>query len=126
MSETDVLRALVEQPESITFWGEEYTITPRLIAEVFGDGDTLIGITPLATRPNYFLVRVDSGDGFNVRDILDDVIASAEEEYGFFREDCEEDQFFPVVDWGIGVSWGERFTVADLQEDHAARARRIP
>lgn len=117
--DTEYLRSLIERPETSTFWGQEYTITPRLISEVFGDGTMLIGITPLATRPNYFIVRVDSGEDFDVRDVLDDVITAAEEEYGYYQEDCEEDQYFPVVDFGIGCSWSDRFTVADLREDVA-------
>jgi hypothetical protein len=124
--ETRKLRRLIERPERCTFWGQPYTITPRLIAEVFGDGAHLICITPLATRPNYFVARVDSATS-DVRDpspdssdnLLDDIICAAQEEYGYFGdsdytdEHGDETRPFPVTDWGIGVSWSESFSIAD-------------
>jgi len=42
------------------FWGRHYFITPRLVDWVHGDGLQLIYFTPLNTRPNYYVVRIDS------------------------------------------------------------------
>lgn len=112
------LRAMIEKPHKCVFWGANYTITPRLLDKVFGDGKQLCCITPLATRPNYFVVRVDSGAEFDVHDILDDIADAAEEEYGHYdsESDDEYDRTFPVVDWGMGACWGERFTPEEWKE----------
>lgn len=125
------LRSLIERPEKCIFWGGTYTRTPRLIARVFGDGKLLICITPLVTRPNYFVVRIDSKTK-NVQEpapldselvarggcdvsLLEEIMLAAEEEYGRFGDEEECDQQgddlrgFPVVDWGFGCTWGKPF-----------------
>lgn len=128
--ETARVRRMIERPERCRFWGQDYTIVPRLIARVFGDGKHLLCVTPLATRPNYFVVRVDSmmkdprdpfpprtsdPDGGYATSLLDDIMSAAEEEYGYFGDeeyrgkDGEESRPFPVTDWGIGICWGEPF-----------------
>jgi hypothetical protein len=135
---TKRLRALIERAERCTFWGRPYTITPRLIARVFGDGLHLLCITPLATRPNYFVVRVDSstidpGDPFpesSEVSLLEDIMCAAEEEYGTFGDDEERDEDgwesrpFPVTDWGIGCTWGKPFPVAEWKPTPRLRRAR--
>jgi hypothetical protein len=120
------LRQLIERPEKCTFWGQPYTVTPRLIARVFGDGLRLICITPMAHRPNYFVVRVDSAmthvnhprPGQEVS-LLEDIMCAAEEEYGTFGDEEERDEDgyesrpFPVTDWGIGCGWSKPFPIAE-------------
>jgi len=126
------LRSLIERPEKCQFWGQLYTVTPRLISRVFGGGARLLCVTPLATRPNYFVVRVDSNtkdprDPFpacthgsdwrrcQCQGLIDEIIEAAEEEYGYFGDEDERDASgddprpFPVTDWGIGVCWGKSF-----------------
>lgn len=124
--ETRELRQLIERPESCIFWGEPYTITPRLIARIFGDGGRLLCVTPMATRPNYFVVKVDSTP-HDPRDplpgsevsLLDEIMCAAEEEYGTFGDEEERDvngdesRPFPVTDWGVGVSWSKPFPVEE-------------
>jgi hypothetical protein len=130
--ETRRLRALIERPERATLWGQKYTRTPRLIAEVFGDGQQLVILSPMAHRPDIFVARVDSATR-SVRDdwppgarhprqLLDDIIEAAEDEYGFYNagEEYEEDDprrdgpsFPEAVDWGIGASWGAPFPVSE-------------
>jgi hypothetical protein len=133
---TRKLRALIERPERCTFWGEQYTITPRLIAKVFGDGTRLMCVKPMATRPNYFVVRVD-GSTFDLRDpqpgnavsLLEDIMCESEEEYGYFgdEDDLDEDgddpRPFPVTDWGIGCSWGKPFPIADWKPTRISTIR---
>ena len=125
--ETARLRALIELPERCTFWGDKYVITPRLIARKFGDGKHLLCVTPMATRPNYFVVRVDStmeypGDPWpddSQVSFIEDVMCAAEEEYGYHGDEEERDgdgnetRDFPVTDWGIGCAWGEPFPVSE-------------
>lgn len=122
-AETRRLRALIERPERCTFWGQPHTITPRLIAEVFGDGRQLVCITPIASRPNYFVVRVDSTvtnigytdspSGYS--SIIEDIMLAQEDEYGDFRDEdlTEDEKHFPIVDWGIGYLWGKPFLVGE-------------
>lgn len=123
-AETRRLRALIERPERCRFWGQLYTVTPRLIAAVFGDGEKLVCVTPMATRPNYFVVRVDSSVtnlGFapspsGYSNIIEDIMLAQEDEYGSYaseQEETGEDPSWPIVDWGIGCLWGKPFPVTD-------------
>lgn len=119
------LRALVERPCKGYLWGQEYDISPRVIGKVFGDGRRLISITPLTTRPEYFVVRVDSAEDFEIRDILDDIYEAGDEEYGCYNhldEDQQNDEAWPIVDWGFGTCWGDRYTIEELRSDHRESA----
>ena len=112
------LRSLVERPRKGYLWGQQYDISPRVIGQVFGDGRSLITIWPLTTRPNYFVVRVDSGESFEIRDVLNDIYAAAEEEYGYYDQLDEDEQHggaWPIVDWGYGTCWSERYGIEDLR-----------
>lgn len=130
--ETRRLRALIERPERRLLWGQPHTVTPRLIAHAFGDGRQFVIVTPIAHRPRYFVARVDSATrsvlddwppaAKHPRQLLDDIIEAAEDEYGFFHP---EDEYAPddarrdgprfpwAVDWGIGCTWGEPFPVEE-------------
>lgn len=129
--ETAKLRALIERPERCQFWGSNYVITPRLIAERFGDGKMLVCITPIMTRPDYFVARVDSStksvldrcidcrarSPFGRETLLDAIADAQEEEYGYYDNEDEdgnrEDRGFPWVDWSDGCSWGRPFPVSE-------------
>lgn len=129
LQEAKRLRRVIEKPEHVHFWGRKYTITPRLISRVFGNGRYLLCVTPLAARPNYFVVRIDSSikkfdacTSFPVtslRYLVDEIIEAAEEEYGYFGDEeyreanGDESRGFPVCDWGIGVTWGRPFPIAE-------------
>ncbi len=56
----DIDRAKVEVPYKTRMWGSDYTCDPRFVEEALGDGNVLLGLQPLNTRPNYYLIRVDS------------------------------------------------------------------
>jgi hypothetical protein len=113
---TKELRALVEVAETVEFWGQKHTITPRFIEKIFGDGKQLLIVQPMNTRPNYFVVRVDSSPELDVFDILDDIVDSAEDEYGYYDDEelTDDEKVFPIVDWTVGCSWSERFPETDL------------
>jgi hypothetical protein len=117
---TEWLRQRIERRQQAYLWGQKYFITPRLVDEAFGDGQTLIHLTPLNTRPNYYVVRVDSrwgesAEGLNdeFRDTLDDIYESIEDQYGraiwWDEEDEDEDdrEQFPAFDDECGTCWGE-------------------
>lgn len=59
-SALDDLRTRIEVEETARLWGQKHTITPRLVGQIWGDGKKLIGIQPLNTRPNYYVVCGDS------------------------------------------------------------------
>ena len=143
---TRKLRKVIERPQVRHLWGQPSKVTPRLITRIFGDGKCLLGVQPLDTRPNYFVVRVDSStkdprDDFPGADwprigrpelsLLDQIMDAAEEEYGYHGDEEELDakgndaRPFPVVDWGIGCTWGEPAPIAEwLRKSGTAHAPR--
>lgn len=122
--ETCKLRAAVERPDKRYLWGQLYIVTPRLVSHVFGDGKKLVIITPLDGRPNFIVARVDS----STRDVydeppgnshwhcdylLDAIMLAHEDEFGLHDRDDEGCQGWPLVDWGMGCTFGEPFPVED-------------
>ena len=125
---TEELRAKIEQPKDVKFWGQPYTITPRLVSKCLGDGLQLIYLKPLSTRPDYYIARIDSRHGLSNHsetnspdDWLDDLYNLIEDEFGrydFECDDCGEDgksisecgcqseREFPALDLNCGSSWG--------------------
>lgn len=98
-------------PHTINFWGDDYeNFTPVLAKKRHSDGLRLMWFTPLNTRPNYYLIRVDSAlpinDDDEVREFVEDrLIPALEDEFGTCddEEDCEA---WPMLDLGCGYSWG--------------------
>lgn len=133
--EANQLKEAIEQPQVVTFWGAEHTITPRLAREVFGDGRKLIALIPLNNRPNYYVVRVDSKMEFGAgltdeeHDVMEHMMTSIEEEYGR-ADDCEEDcahngeegcresRYFPYADFSVGHAWGNLQWPEGCNHDH--------
>ena len=115
------------QPRIVRFWGQEYAITPVLIEQVLGDGRQVIGFQPLNTRPNYYIVRVDSAwalDNERAAPELflahfEEVCEAIEEEYGASHWcseacplDCKDDQDcqgegsdWPALSEDAGSGW---------------------
>lgn len=81
-----------------TFWGREYTVKPAVANGHLGDGRLLLGFQTLNDRPNYYLIRVDSGF-FNLPDAdgydgVNDVIDALSDDFGereSKREHLEDD-----------------------------------
>lgn len=129
--ETKRLRLLVERAERCTFWGEPYIVTPRLIAHKFGDA--LIAVSPMASRPDYFVARVPLG--CDVRDplgphshsLIEEIMCAAEDEYGCYSDEelTDDERTFPIVDWGIGVSWGKAIAVSEWEPSPPLTRRMI-
>jgi len=109
----------IEVPTTEYLWGKQHTVTPRVVDRVFGDGRATIWVAPLNTRPNYYVVRVDSAraedmdsDGF--RDMIDDVVDEIDDQFGAHDDhdgDCTEECEFPRLHYGAGVAWG-RYSLA--------------
>lgn len=114
---TAKLRDRVERPEWRGLWGQRYRVTPRLITSRFGDGRMLMIVSPISTRPDYFVVRVDSATRDprdplpgHTRPLIDDIMDAADDEFGSHDPDVHDGSSFPEsVDWGLGCTWGEPF-----------------
>jgi hypothetical protein len=117
-----------------TLWtdGDSGPMTPYVCECSFGDGLKLIKIFTINQRPNYHVVRVDSGwnesnwhDGDTIGEHIDDVLTAIEEECGRAgdcldepcdncgdtcckcREDFSSREAFPELDGENGCSWGK-------------------
>jgi hypothetical protein len=103
------------------FWGRDYIITPRLVEWVHGDGLQVIYFMPLNTRPNYYVVRIDSkvsldncDDGGFHDTVLDDLYEHIEEEYGVSSEEWTSNNGrtyqrhnpWPALSDDSGSCWG--------------------
>jgi len=105
----------IEKPHLRKLWGSDREVHPKLVTEVFGDGKLLVGITPTNTRPEYYVVRVDSKfagrlDDTDFRDLLDEVYDSIFDQFGNADEDGDGDGDeggWPELDLSVGSSWFE-------------------
>jgi len=103
------------------FWGHDYIITPRLVEWVHGDGRQVIYFMPLNTRPNYYVVRIDSGVSLNNSDegsfhdiVLDDLYDHIEDQFGRSEEEWEgrngrtyhRHNYWPALSEDNGSCWG--------------------
>lgn len=128
------------KPEKTQLWGQELLAEKVVIDQEFGDGLKILAFSPLATRPNYYIVFIDSswvidGDDDNsVSEHTDEIYEAISEEYGElcgytleeceaqnhgkscgFHLDSEEDEAeFPVLDDSCGSSW---WLIADLNKN---------
>ncbi len=88
------------------FWGQAFQVTPAVADAHLGDGRQLLWFEPLNTRPNYYLIRIDSSwgdlhddaddadDNDNLRDHVDEIIDALVDEFGEMereREHLEDD-----------------------------------
>lgn len=122
------------QTRTVRFWGSDHEVTPVLVSEVHGDGLQIVYLEPLFTRPNYYILRIDSSvdlyddeslpevDKQNYGSVQELLLQMVEEEYDcldrydegkdglyFDPYDDEIEPFeyeFPMLDWG-GGSWGQ-------------------
>ena len=95
-------------------WGQKRMIKPVFIPQALGVGDLLLAITPLNTRPNYYLIRVDArwlkkDDTETIYDHLDDIYDAIEDHVGP-REWTDDNgkehvEGWPALDLDSGTSW---------------------
>lgn len=122
---TEELRAVIEVERESSLWGRPHKVTPRLVGKVLGDGKQLIWFAPIMSRPNWYVVRIDSGwsldnhadAGVQPVDWTEGVLLAIEEEYGNADDLCSDDcpgrndcadtypHDFPALHDG-GESWG--------------------
>lgn len=98
-------------PRTIRHWGDDYhDFMPCLLDYIHGDGQCLMHLTPLATCPNYYLIRIDTNvgrlideDGDGIRDFVNELYEAVEDECGK-HEDSESD--WPALNDSCGSCWG--------------------
>ena len=99
-------------PRVVRFWGRECTVAPELLPDTVkigaGGNSLLIAVQPLNTRPDYYLVQLDTPAGFDFHeDVLDvdDILIALEEHYGK-TDDEDLDDEWPRVNLDSGsVMW---------------------
>lgn len=128
----ELIKRETESRETM-FWGRKSTVTPALVDEVHGDGLQVVWLSSINTRPNYYLLRIDSSvvldddeslpdkDKTEYGTVLEMLLQLIEEQYGdIYRYaegagcmyyDPDDDGIepfeysFPMLNWG-GGSWG--------------------
>lgn len=111
---------------SVRFWGKDYMVTPAVVYEHLGDGKKLVAIQPLNTRPDYYLIRVDSSADFDscewYDETLEEIQNAIDEQFGeqervreMLQEergveyvdlaDAPDEMGWPVASWDSGFSW---------------------
>jgi hypothetical protein len=127
------------RPTRTSLWGYWSDIQPAWVPETLGDGMRVMAVSPLATRPNYYVIRCDSSWVDDVwRDRLDEVYEAIEDSYGAMcgdsyefckewgdGESCgrhhEDDAWFPFLFDG-GSEW---WTLANLNSDRVRQLIKI-
>lgn len=71
----------------VHWWGGDYTVKPAVVKAHLGDGKLLLWFQCLNTRPDYYLIRVDSGfygkpGSESDYENIGEVIEAIEEEFG--------------------------------------------
>lgn len=135
--EIDKIMTYFARKRETTFWGQEYTIEPEIIENIHGDGLQCVYLTPIDTRPNYYVLRIDSSidiedDFVNEIDICEMMLQMIEEEHDNI-DDYEEihtgnetsyryedekpktwdEVYFPTLHWS-GGSWGVMCDVSHI------------
>lgn len=128
MTDEEIARwlPLVEKTRKVRFWGATYTVTPKLVPFVWGDGKQWMCLEPLNTRPNYYVLCIDSRvslddldadeAGVDFHDLLSDVLDAIEDAFGRAddaeAEDADENgmRAWPALNDSSGLSWGEHET----------------
>lgn len=109
------LRVVLERRQSAQLWGSSYRIIPRLLDQVFGNGEKLIAIQPFNTRPNFYYARIDSSwstsnwdheSEMTPSEWVDDIIDALRKQFGD-KMDSYKYKSFPVVDADDGFGWQE-------------------
>jgi hypothetical protein len=109
----DTIAWLTRKQEAL-LWAQPRMIEPVFVPTILGNGDTLLALSPLNTRPNYYLIRIDSKwlDPENtdiIYDHLDEIYDAIEGHVGP-REWEDDDGKEHVEDWpamnlDCGSSW---------------------
>jgi hypothetical protein len=78
---------------TVEWWGYKSEVTPAIVDAYLGNGRRLLRFQPLNTRPDYYLIRIDSkwdcgGDKF-IDEHLDDIIEAIINQYSEMERERE-------------------------------------
>ncbi len=120
MNKIDALIKKEMTPKTIRHWGSEiHNHVPVLINKIHGDGQCLLAIVPLNTRPDYYIMRINSScrqmvadDGDEIRNLLDEKLLDIiEDQCGSHNWEDDEGNIqhdpFPTLDLDSGCCWEE-------------------
>lgn len=119
----------------VIFWGSEHMIARRLLTPVLGDGKLVIFLTPLATRPHSYVIRIDSKTDLDSDDFIDttleEIYDNLEDDFGKSVDEYEhnngrtyvKNNGWPTLDDSCGCCWGElaRLTKPDTRSEKQVR-----
>lgn len=94
---------------TVDWWGCKSEVTPAIVDAHLGNGRRLLRFQPLNTRPDYYLIRVDSkwdcGSDEFLDNHIEDVIETIIDQYGeierereYLEEDLREQGIEPTGD----------------------------
>lgn len=117
----------------VHFWGSNYVITPRLVNWIHGDGLKVMRFQPLNTRPDYYVLRIDSKmetDSDEFHDLLDTIKEEIEDQFGRARDEYRHDNGrtyvkhwpWPALNDDSGCAWDE---IATLKRPDTRQERRV-
>ena len=94
-------------PHVEELWGQRILdFVPPLVSRIWGDGRQLLYVEPVATRPRYYLARIDSACVPDFDWIDDEVLDAIEEEFGSADDDwCRDGDgcaIWPALEVGDG------------------------
>lgn len=84
-------------PHMSCLWGQKHRIRPALVSQIFGDGGQVIGFESFDTRPDYYLVRVDSSWSERncgkdpICNHINEIITAIECDFGSHRDEYKHD-----------------------------------
>lgn len=107
----------------VRLWGAQYTVTPRLVEKIFGDGQQHLALWPISSRPEYYVVRIDSQydlDADESFDVLDDIYDAIEDEFPCrcVRGTCQQCHVFPHANC---LDDGSTWAAIDVSKELALR-----
>jgi hypothetical protein len=102
-------------------------VEPVFVERALGDGKKLLAVMPLETRPNYYLIRVDStwndsngGGSTLICEHLDEILEAIRAQCGSANQGQRKNgngngrhNSWPALSYSSGVSW---FAPSDLPE----------
>lgn len=115
------------KPRMSSLWGQKCKISPAYVQQKRGDGLQVVYLQPIDTRPDYYVLRIDSSEDVEAHNFdWDGLICMAEEafdSYSSYRWDWIGDKWmgiyqggdddekpivyqWPMVKWLCGGSWG--------------------